>query len=207
MVTVPVAVGEAIVSLRQLSADWGWSRNRVARFFKLLISDHMVEATHEATYTRVKILNWKRLQGDDSATEPLSEPMSEPPPEPPPEPVSEPVSEPIIRSKEVKKVRSKEPGGDAAPLPPVLEALQNGLERATPSDDGPGSAFRQLFELARRQGVNAKDETLARYLRGWIKQKGGAEVGAILMNDNVVGKDVKTIQDYYFNSMKTKGFV
>lgn len=54
--------GEAIISLRGLQADWGWSRGRVIRFLKALENDTTIETTNETTFTRCKVLNWKGYQ-------------------------------------------------------------------------------------------------------------------------------------------------
>lgn len=54
--------GELICSKRGLSVNWGWSRNRVERYITCLVNEAMIKATNDTTYTRIKILNWGRLQ-------------------------------------------------------------------------------------------------------------------------------------------------
>ena len=102
--------------------------------------------------------------------------------------------------------REEEGAATAAPLPPSLQALEDGL-RTRPESPGQDPIFKHLWDLARRQNVNAKEDTLRRYLKGWIAQKGAQAVEEILMRQDVVGKSVTAIQDYFFNSMKKKGFV
>lgn len=103
-----------------------------------------------------------------------------------------------------------------APVPPVLEVLEGGLRKAAarpappPRDDSPmlpATPEGLLYALARRQCIQAKDDTLRTYLRGWIKQKGAQEVERILMEDRVVGKGILAIQDWYFNEMGGSGFL
>ena len=61
--------GEAIISLRLLATTWGWSQMRVARFLKALRNDSTIVTTNEGSFTRLKVLNWKKYQGDDSEDE------------------------------------------------------------------------------------------------------------------------------------------
>ena len=56
--------GEAIVSLRGLAVNWGWSKGKVQRYLQCLRNEHMIESTNEYSYTRVKLLNWKKYQPD-----------------------------------------------------------------------------------------------------------------------------------------------
>lgn len=65
--------------------------------------------------------------------------------------------------------------------------------------------FRQLWGLAKHQSVIAKDETLAVYLRGWIAQKGAAEVERVLMEPRCRGRAILDIQKWYFDGMKLQG--
>lgn len=65
--------------------------------------------------------------------------------------------------------------------------------------------YRHLWDLAKRQRVIAKDETLATYLQGWIAQKGGAEVERILMEPRCRGRAILDIQRWYFDGMKMAG--
>lgn len=61
--------GEAIVSLRLMAMTWGWSQMRVVRFIKALRNDSTIVTTNEGTFTRLKVLNWKKYQGEDTEDE------------------------------------------------------------------------------------------------------------------------------------------
>ena len=65
--------GEFICSKRELSVSWGWSRERVSRFIKWLSDDAMIEASNDATYTRIKVLNWNKFQANGSKSESTDE--------------------------------------------------------------------------------------------------------------------------------------
>jgi hypothetical protein len=104
MADIPIRPGQIVCSLRQLAVDWGWSRNKLARYLGWLQNDATIEATHGATYTIINVLNWKEYQGDESidgatngATNGATRDTRLGPPS---EPVSEPVSDTIRRSKE-----------------------------------------------------------------------------------------------------------
>ena len=60
-----VQPGEAIVSVRHLARDWRWSKGRVRRFLDTLTDKHMIEHAGGHSFTRIKVLNWKKLQGND----------------------------------------------------------------------------------------------------------------------------------------------
>lgn len=100
-----------------------------------------------------------------------------------------------------------EVGGFIETAAGVFESIKSS---EPPHDDPPmlpGTTEGHLFKLAKRQHIQAKDETLRRYLRGWIKQKSPAEVERILMEPRVVGKGIIAIQDWYFNEMGGSGFL
>lgn len=75
---IKVKKGEAIVSVRGLAAAWRWSRNRTQTFLLRLQIEGTIEATNEATHTRLKVLNWKRYQGDDREKGPRKGPGARP---------------------------------------------------------------------------------------------------------------------------------
>lgn len=121
MADIPIKPGQVVCSLRKLAADWGWSRNKLARYLGWLQSDTTIEVNHGATYTIINILNWKEHQSEDDndgailgATRGASLDTRLGPPT---EPVSEPVSDTIRRSKEgeeeKKNVKEAIPDGEA----------------------------------------------------------------------------------------------
>jgi len=61
--------GQVLVSQRQLVSQWGWARNTIAHFLRVLNSDEMLshEVSHgpEGGYTLITILNYERYQGSD----------------------------------------------------------------------------------------------------------------------------------------------
>lgn len=75
---IKVKKGEAIVSVRGLAEAWRWSRNRTQTFLRRLQIEGTIEATNEATHTRVKVLNWKKYQGSDKEKGPRKGPGSRP---------------------------------------------------------------------------------------------------------------------------------
>jgi hypothetical protein len=80
-----VSTGEIVCSLRDTARDWGWSKDRVSRFFKMLENEDMIEHTGRDTFSVVKILNWKKFQGDDNAVDDTQRDTSKdstPPPDP-----------------------------------------------------------------------------------------------------------------------------
>lgn len=66
---IRVSPGEAIVSIGGLSLGWGWSKNRVIRFLKMLKNDNMIEYTSGYSHTKLKVLNWKKYQDYDARNE------------------------------------------------------------------------------------------------------------------------------------------
>ncbi|HEX9900194.1 MAG TPA: hypothetical protein VGC81_13305 [Candidatus Methylomirabilis sp.] len=63
--------GQALVFQRQLASQWGWNRETVSKFLRLLKADHMVslETSHgpEGGYTLITIMNYERYQGSDES--------------------------------------------------------------------------------------------------------------------------------------------
>lgn len=119
--------------------------------------------------------------------------------------------------KEQGSGRGEEEATPPPPLPPVLAALEEGLRKVdaqapTLPDESeapmlPGTPEGRLFRLAKKAHIQAKDDTLRRYLRGWISQKGIGDVERILMEPRIVGKGIIAIQDWYFNDMAGTGFL
>ncbi len=66
---ITVKRGQVLVSQRQLTRRWGWARNTIARFLRVLKLDQMLslEVSHgpEGGYTLITILNYERYQGSD----------------------------------------------------------------------------------------------------------------------------------------------
>jgi hypothetical protein len=58
--------GELIGSLRGFQASWGWSLNKVLRFLRYLKAEKMIATVNESTFTRIKLLNWKRHQHEET---------------------------------------------------------------------------------------------------------------------------------------------
>lgn len=75
---IKVRKGEAICSVRGLAEAWGWSRNRTQTFLLRLQIEGTIKATNEATHTRLKVLNWKKYQGNDKEKGPDKGPGSKP---------------------------------------------------------------------------------------------------------------------------------
>lgn len=75
---IKVKKGEAICSVRGLAEAWGWSRNRTQTFLRRLEIEGTIKATNEATHTRLKVLNWKKYQGNDKEKGPGKGPGSDP---------------------------------------------------------------------------------------------------------------------------------
>ncbi len=64
---ITVKRGQALVSQRKLVNRWGWARNTVARFLRVLKVDQMLslEVSHgpEGGYTLITVLNYEQYQG------------------------------------------------------------------------------------------------------------------------------------------------
>lgn len=63
--SLKVRRGEIICSIRGLAFAWGWSRSGTERFLRRCQQAGQIKATSEGTYTRIKILNWSKLQGQE----------------------------------------------------------------------------------------------------------------------------------------------
>lgn len=66
---ITVKRGQVLVSQRQLVSRWGWARNTIARFLRVLKLDQMLslEVSHgpEGGYTLITILKYEQYQGID----------------------------------------------------------------------------------------------------------------------------------------------
>jgi hypothetical protein len=67
MADIPIYQGQLVCSLRKLADDWGWSRNKLARFLGWMSKDESITITHHATYTVIAIQNWQKYQGEERA--------------------------------------------------------------------------------------------------------------------------------------------
>lgn len=70
----------------------------------------------------------------------------------------------------------------------------------TPQDE----QLRQLFQLAKRQSIAAKDDTLRAYLIAWMRREGAGKLEERLMDPFVVGKTVIEIQEWMFPKFPQK---
>lgn len=138
--------GELICSKRELAVNWGWSRGKIERYITCLENESMVEATNDTTYTRLKILNWGRLQKSarkDGATNGATNGAIDGPPTGPLTGHQRATNGPPIgpiqevkkgRSKEWKKERReeefKESPTSSLPLPEKAHADHLGLAKA-----------------------------------------------------------------------------
>jgi len=110
---VTVKRGQVLVSQRQLASQWGWARNTIAHWLRILNSDEMLshEVSHgpEGGYTLITILNYGRYQGSDEEgdEQELSHELSHASATP------EPRAEPYNKEKKGKK--DKEGVGQAQP--------------------------------------------------------------------------------------------
>ena len=55
-------VGELITSIKKLSDDWGWSRDKVTRFLKCLADASMISYQTDTHKTVIKVLNFNDFQ-------------------------------------------------------------------------------------------------------------------------------------------------
>lgn len=152
--------GEAIVSLRELELNWGWSRNRVLRFFARLKRERMIGTTNETTFTRLKVLNWKKYQGEDeeggttSGTRggTTSGTTSRATTEPPSEPPAEPPSEPIRRIQEQQQQKEEEsPVYSTSSVAPKQGEEGDGSGAVVAVQKGPGDEKAQEIPTERLQ--------------------------------------------------------
>ncbi len=60
MVCLTCHYGESLKSLRTWAGRWGWSKNRVQRFLKLLKSMSQIDTVSETVTTRIKVLNYRQ---------------------------------------------------------------------------------------------------------------------------------------------------
>jgi len=61
--------GQNLTSIRALSERWGWSKDSVSRFLKLLESDGMIEKICDTHRTLVTIVNYEVFQASESDDE------------------------------------------------------------------------------------------------------------------------------------------
>ena len=59
---VTIKAGQKLTSLAKLSERWGWSRNRVDRFLRLLDEAEMVTANRTPNGTLLTVVNWAFFQ-------------------------------------------------------------------------------------------------------------------------------------------------
>ena len=59
MVCLTCNYGESLKSLRTWAKRWGWTKDRVQRFLKLLKNMAQIETVDETVTTRIKVLNYK----------------------------------------------------------------------------------------------------------------------------------------------------
>ncbi len=59
---VTIQRGEFPTSFRSLALRWGWSKNTVVKFIKLLKSDTMIDTHSNYGFTLVKIINYEKYQ-------------------------------------------------------------------------------------------------------------------------------------------------
>lgn len=64
--------GQFACSSRELASDWGWSKDKVHRFFELLKSETMIETVENKITTVISITNYTKYQ----PREPLNEPLT-----------------------------------------------------------------------------------------------------------------------------------
>lgn len=102
--------GQMVTSHRILAERWGWSRNKVSRFLKLLNEATMCNVVEAANGTTITVINWGKYQNQratDGATNGTTLGATD-----------EATDETITRSKEVKK---KERGGGFVMDPMLME--------------------------------------------------------------------------------------
>ncbi len=83
---VDIKRGQTGRSIKTLSEDWKWSRNKVKRFLKRLTDEHMIEHETNHLTSIITICNYDKFQFGDKSNEPSNEPPDEPSNEPPDEP-------------------------------------------------------------------------------------------------------------------------
>lgn len=64
--------GERILSIRQLSERWKWSRGKVTRFLDMLQSDSMIEYKTDKKKTTVRVVNYSVYQDKQASDEPVT---------------------------------------------------------------------------------------------------------------------------------------
>lgn len=163
--------GEAIVSLRGLEADWGWSRGRVHRFLKSLKNDATIETANETTFTRVKLLNWKKYQTmpdlDGTTDETTSETTHGTTPETTYGTTNGTHQNKGTREqgKKGKKVSPPAPAPDGGPAHQGTDAgearrLLEVAQKSTKMPNSPETLERDLLSAIARYGVNPVEDWL-----------------------------------------------
>jgi len=85
-----------------------------------------------------------------------------------------------------------------------LRGVQGG-EGASKAISGDDEIMRQLFDLAKKQSVMGREDTIRAYLIGWKRRLGGADkLQEKLMDPWVVGKTVIEIQEWLFPKVAQK---
>jgi len=254
--------GELICSKRALAVTWGWDRKRVDRFINAATNDAMIVATNDATHTRIKILNWNKLQKTyllGGATQGPPMPGGCPneravfnknaPTDAPTNAATHqgrnmlssgglhetrplggatngatdgakvgakvgatlgPPSPPIQEGKEGeegKKDKNTLPLASPTPSDPILfeqadKRVEGGASASpagTPEQGPEAEVERQLLQLAQRQKIIGRQDTLRSYLRGWIATAGAARVQAVLSSPTVVGRAILEIHKQHFD--------
>ena len=175
---VTLASGEAIVSLRLLEKAWGWHRGMVIRFLKALKNDTTISTTNETTFTRVKVLNWKRYQGsehEDDTTNDTANSTTH-------STTRDTTYSTHPKKEEAKKVKKKEGGplatpsssptkGASPPVTPRTTAEQNLAYARTLS-------VRQAIHALNGPGNEQMAQDIRRVLEGTVKREDkGATAG------------------------------
>lgn len=89
---VTVKRGQFLTSIRKLADRWGWHRNTVSNFLKLLEKDNMVCVDVSTSYTLITIVNYDVYQYSEDEDVPQSVPEDIPESVPPTVPPSVPPS-------------------------------------------------------------------------------------------------------------------
>ena len=95
---VEVDRGEFYTSIRKLSEQFGWSRDKTKRFLELLMNDEKIAYQTSHQNTLVKVLNYCKYQDEDFAKKPLIEPLTS---------HSKATDKPLTDTKEESKERKK----------------------------------------------------------------------------------------------------
>ena len=66
---VTVKKGSTITSLRKLALQWGWSKDKTARFLDILESDGMIRQTRDTKKTLISVVNYGFYQGKGPSSE------------------------------------------------------------------------------------------------------------------------------------------